>query len=123
MIFDEATSSLDTNTETEIQKSLEHIAIGRSSLTIAHRLSTIVNCDKIIVLKQGLICEEGNHMDLLEKKGEYFQMWERQNRIEKLQSSLSDAMSNMHLSRSPSPRGEVKDDGHVAIEVKGSING
>ena len=57
MCFDEATSALDTATEKEIQKSIEEISKGSTSLMIAHRLSTVMNCDKIIVLRHGVILE------------------------------------------------------------------
>ena len=65
MCFDEATSALDTETEREIQKAINDVAKGSTSLMIAHRLSTIQNCDIIIVLKHGVIVEQGTHNDLL----------------------------------------------------------
>ena len=77
-LFDEATSSLDTATEREIQQSLSEVSQDRTTLVIAHRLSTIVDADEIIVLQQGQIAERGNHQDLLERDGVYAQMWARQ---------------------------------------------
>jgi len=81
-IFDEATSALDTHTEREIQKNLEHISQGATTLTIAHRLSTIVNADMIIVLEHGLITEQGTHQQLLERNGIYAQLWHKQAHVE-----------------------------------------
>jgi len=72
LILDEATSSLDTEAEIEVQDALETLMKGRTTLIIAHRLSTIRNADRIIVLAKGEIVEEGTHESLLEKKGEYF---------------------------------------------------
>jgi ATP-binding cassette subfamily B protein len=77
-LFDEATSSLDTATEREIQQSLSEVSQDRTTLVIAHRLSTIVDADEIIVLQQGQIAERGSHQDLLEREGVYAQMWARQ---------------------------------------------
>lgn len=74
-IFDEATSSLDVQTEQTIQKNIEKISHYSTSLIIAHRLSTIVNADEIIVLNNGLIEERGTHRSLLEKGGLYSRLW------------------------------------------------
>jgi len=71
LILDEATSSLDTESEIEVQDALEKLMKGRTTLVIAHRLSTIRNADRIIVLVDGRIVEEGTHESLLEKRGEY----------------------------------------------------
>jgi ATP-binding cassette subfamily B protein len=76
--FDEATSSLDTSTEKEIQKNLENISKNKTTLIIAHRLSTAANADHIIVLDKGTIIEQGTHKSLLLEKGKYFEMWEKQ---------------------------------------------
>jgi subfamily B ATP-binding cassette protein MsbA len=74
LILDEATSSLDTESEVEVQEALENLMKGRTTLVIAHRLSTIRYADRIIVMVDGKIVEEGNHHTLLEKKGEYFKL-------------------------------------------------
>jgi ABC-type transport system involved in Fe-S cluster assembly fused permease/ATPase subunit len=76
--FDEATSALDTSTEKEIQKNLENISAGKTTLIIAHRLSTAANADNIIVLDEGAIIEQGTHQSLLLEKGKYFEMWGKQ---------------------------------------------
>jgi len=75
MVFDEATSSLDSKSEQMILKSINLLAKQTTSLIIAHRLSTIVNADKIIVLDKGKIVEQGNHQELLQKKAFYFELW------------------------------------------------
>jgi len=78
LFFDEATSALDTNTEKEINKNLNKISQGKTTLIIAHRLSTVSKADKIIVLDKGNIVEEGNHLSLLNKNGLYALMWNKQ---------------------------------------------
>ncbi|EPT00005.1 hypothetical protein FOMPIDRAFT_129886 [Fomitopsis schrenkii] len=78
LLLDEATSALDTATEKDIQKALQHLAEGRSSLAIAHRLSTIATADLILVLKDGQIVEQGSHSELLALNGEFAKMWAAQ---------------------------------------------
>lgn len=78
LILDEATSSLDTEAELEVQDALDNLMKGRTTLVIAHRLSTIRNADRIIALVNGEIVEEGNHETLLAKKGEYFRLYNLQ---------------------------------------------
>jgi len=78
LFFDEATSALDSTTEKEIQKNLENISKDKSTLIIAHRLSTAAYADNIIVLDKGSIIEQGSHNYLLDLKGKYFEMWEKQ---------------------------------------------
>jgi subfamily B ATP-binding cassette protein MsbA len=78
LILDEATSSLDTEAEIEVQDALEYLMKGRTTLIIAHRLSTIRNAHRILVLANGEIVEEGTHESLLEKRGEYFKYYSMQ---------------------------------------------
>ncbi len=78
LLLDEATSALDTDTEREIQAELKAMGKGRTVITIAHRLSTIADADRIIVLEDGKIVEEGKHDALLSKNGRYAQLWQRQ---------------------------------------------
>ena len=81
LILDEATSNLDTESESYIQKSLENLMNGRTTLVIAHRLSTIRRADQILVIENGLISEKGTHDDLINKKGRYFELHTFQARI------------------------------------------
>ncbi len=78
LILDEATSALDSESEKLIQSALKKLMKGRTSIVIAHRLSTIASLDRIIVLEQGRIIEDGSHQELLAKKGLYRSLWDHQ---------------------------------------------
>jgi ABC-type multidrug transport system fused ATPase/permease subunit len=78
LILDEATSSIDTESEHLIKQAIEKLLVGRTAIVIAHRLSTIQNADKIIVLHKGEIRETGNHQELLAKRGIYFKLYQLQ---------------------------------------------
>ncbi|MEL6310272.1 MAG: ATP-binding cassette domain-containing protein, partial [Chloroflexota bacterium] len=75
LILDEATSSVDNETEAAIQRSLEKIAIGRTTIVIAHRLSTVRNADRIFVLENGTLKEQGKHEELTDGDGIYATLW------------------------------------------------
>ncbi len=77
LILDEATSSVDTQTEVDIQKGLQHLMQGRTSFVIAHRLKTIENAEQILVIQQGEIIEQGNHQELMEQQGMYRQLQQK----------------------------------------------
>ena len=79
VILDEATAHLDSENEALVQAALKEALIGRTSIVIAHRLSTIINADQILVIDGGLIVESGTHEQLVEKRGLYFDLYERQN--------------------------------------------
>lgn len=102
MILDEATSSIDTETEASIQKAIDKILVGRTSLIIAHRLSTIVDADRIIVMSQGKIVEEGSHTELIQKDGVYHNLYMSQfkelnidNQIEQYTSQIEKKNINL----------------------------
>lgn len=78
MVFDEATSSLDTATEAAIQANLERVAEKQTTLVIAHRLSTVTQADQILVLSEGRVCEQGSHHQLIARDGLYAKLWEAQ---------------------------------------------
>ena len=78
LILDEATSSIDSHTEQILQNALQKISEGRTTIVIAHRLSTIVNSDKILLLENGKVLEEGSHSKLINENGEYAQMYNTQ---------------------------------------------
>lgn len=77
-VLDEATSSIDTETEQIIQYAIDHVLVHHTSFIIAHRLSTIVNADIILVIKKGVVVESGTHQELLDKKGYYYRLYTNQ---------------------------------------------
>jgi len=81
IILDEATSNLDTQSESFIQKSLQDLMKNRTTFVIAHRLSTIQKADQILVIEEGNIVERGKHDELFAKKGRYFDLYTYQSRI------------------------------------------
>ena len=78
LVLDEATSALDSESEAHIQDALAHLMQGRTSIVVAHRLSTIAGLDRIVVLRDGRVIEQGTHAELLAKNGEYAKLWSRQ---------------------------------------------
>ena len=82
LILDEATSSIDTRTERLIEKGMDAIMEGRTVFVIAHRLSTVRNSEKILVLEKGVVIEQGNHEELVSKKGRYYQLYTGQFEME-----------------------------------------
>ncbi len=87
-VLDEATSSIDTNTERLIQEGIEYLLEGRTSFIIAHRLSTIKKADIILVVKDGKIIEQGTHKNLIDKKGYYYTLYTKQYEEEKTMEVL-----------------------------------
>ena len=80
LILDEATSAVDTETEKEIQKALDNLVQGRTTIAIAHRLSTLHRADRLVVLDRGVVMEEGSHDELMAREGAYFRLYEAQAR-------------------------------------------
>ncbi len=97
MLLDEATSSVDTETEAQIQQALEKLTEGRTTFIIAHRLSTVVNADLMLVIRDGVVVEQGPPKELLEAKGKYYDLWSKQNGI---------------MPAPVDPEGEQSDQGH-----------
>ncbi|MFA0727833.1 ABC transporter ATP-binding protein, partial [Vibrio sp. 10N.222.48.A4] len=87
MILDEATSALDDESQALIQSNMANIAKGRTVITIAHRLSTVRDCDRIIVLHQGNIVEQGNHQQLITLGKQYKQLWQLQQELKQEDSN------------------------------------
>ena len=94
LILDEATSALDSVTERLIQESLERLSQGRTVIAIAHRLSTIIQADKVVVLEEGRIVEEGKYQELLELRGKLWKYHQIQNegRRQKKKWSLTEVI-------------------------------
>ena len=82
LIFDEATSSLDSHSEQAVMAAFRHLAGRHTALVIAHRLSTIVDADRIVVIDRGAVVEEGTHASLLAASGKYAELWQIQRRAQ-----------------------------------------
>lgn len=95
-VLDEATSSIDTETERLIQNAIEKVLLGRTSLVVAHRLSTIRNADRILVIDKGGIQEEGSHEKLMEKKGAYYRLYMNQFLNENMEKNTAGAFESYH---------------------------
>ena len=93
LILDEATSSIDTKTERLLQEGIQALLKGRTSFIIAHRLSTIKNCNKILYIGNKGILEEGNHEELLAKKGFYYNLYTAQVRDQGMESPIPSDLS------------------------------
>jgi subfamily B ATP-binding cassette protein MsbA len=100
LILDEATSSLDAESETLVQKALENLMKGRTTFVIAHRLSTVAYTDRIVVIVDGRIVEEGKHEELISRKGEYFKLYQMQLRSGNLKEAPEEFNVNKHASKS-----------------------
>jgi len=93
LILDEATSSVDTQTELLIQEALNELLKNRTALIVAHRLSTIKHADRILVIHKGEIREEGNHDELLARGGLYARLYELQYRFQERDNALAPAIA------------------------------
>ena len=90
LILDEATSSVDTETEIRIRQAIDRLMLGRTSIIIAHRLSTIQRCDKIIVMHKGRVREVGSHQELLAERGIYYKLYQLQYKEQELEAVQGD---------------------------------
>jgi len=88
LIMDEATSSVDTETEQEIQKALDNLVRGRTTIAIAHRLSTLRRADRLVVMENGQLVEQGQHQELLDRQGAYWRLYEAQARRAEAEQGL-----------------------------------
>jgi ATP-binding cassette subfamily B protein len=91
LLFDEATSQLDSHTEKDIQAALRQVSAGRTTLVIAHRLSTVIDADRIVVLDDGRVAESGTHQELLALGGRYAALWRKQQEAQALEARLEQA--------------------------------
>jgi ATP-binding cassette subfamily B protein len=91
LIMDEATSSVDTETEQEIQKALDNLVRGRTTIAIAHRLSTLRRADRLVVMENGQLVEQGQHQALLDRQGAYWRLYEAQARRAEAEQGLVSA--------------------------------
>ena len=98
LILDEATSSVDTTTEKEIQKALDNLVRGRTTLAIAHRLSTLRDANRLVVLDRGSVVEVGNHDELMAREGHYYKLYEAQARNVDIEDELRRANSESKIS-------------------------
>jgi ATP-binding cassette subfamily B protein len=89
LILDEATSAVDTETEKEIQRALDNLVRGRTTIAIAHRLSTLRKADRLVVMDKGVVVEEGTHEALIETQGAYWRLYEAQQRQAQAEAVLN----------------------------------
>ncbi|KAK1991708.1 ABC transporter [Colletotrichum falcatum] len=110
VLLDEATSSVDTDTEQKIQKSFMQLCKGRTTFIVAHRLSTIMNADRIVVIEDGEVVEQGNHTELIKANGRYADLWSKQTFI-KPKDEGSAGVNKSTDGNVPKPNGTSEADG------------
>ncbi|MQX36482.1 ABCB family ABC transporter ATP-binding protein/permease [Roseospira navarrensis] len=105
LLFDEATSQLDSHTEKDIQAALRQVSAGRTTLVIAHRLSTVIDADRIVVLDEGRVAESGTHQALLDQGGRYAALWRKQQEAQDLEARLEVAARDPDTDQEALPPG------------------
>ena len=98
LILDEATSAVDTETEKEIQRALDNLVRGRTTIAIAHRLSTLRKADRLVVMDKGVVVEEGSHDELIEAQGAYWRLYEAQQRQAEAEAVLGGSTETQKVS-------------------------
>jgi len=116
MLLDEATSSVDTDTEVTIQQALDKLTEGRTTFIVAHRLSTVMNADLMLVIKDGEIVEQGSPKELLKAKGKYYDLWSKQNGIV---PTPAEDVSNL-LEESPTTTGTQSIESSTLVSIASS---
>ena len=97
LVLDEATSAVDTETEKEIQRALDNLVRGRTTIAIAHRLSTLRKADRLVVMDKGEVVEEGSHDELIAAQGAYWRLYEAQQRQAEADTVLGGGMEQKAL--------------------------
>ncbi|OHE92268.1 ABC transporter [Colletotrichum orchidophilum] len=117
VLLDEATSSVDTDTEQKIQQSFMQLCKGRTTFIVAHRLSTIMNADRIVVIEDGEVVEQGNHVDLVNAKGRYADLWSKQTFLKPQDDDVATSKkSTVSSIENPKPNGTSGSTDAVASE-------
>jgi len=118
LLLDEATSALDTKSEKVVQKALDKVKQGRTTIIVAHRLSTIKNANIIVVLKNGGICEKGTHDDLIKLEGEYYRLHKEQSKIPQPDAEVEEGeLSSKSEEKSVEEKSkEEKSEDHNSVE-------
>ncbi|KAI0816510.1 multidrug/pheromone exporter, ABC superfamily [Xylaria sp. FL0064] len=120
LILDEATSSLDSASEQRIQAAIEKASVGRTVISIAHRLATVKNADKIVVMRNGKVIEQGNHSELMAKDAEYAALVRLQNMGSEASSISTPQTSKMSIDLPEKISSQMEEDGAVMIDIADS---
>lgn len=124
-LLDEATSSLDMETEERIKKAFDTLSSGRTTVIIAHRLATITDADQILVLSGGAVVERGTHKELIELDGKYASMWRKQSRAQRAAAEAEElrTRANQALEAAEADSASVSEDEVGAAQVRRSTRG
>ncbi|TIC94064.1 Heavy metal tolerance protein [Colletotrichum higginsianum] len=117
VLLDEATSSVDTDTEQKIQQSFMQLCKGRTTFIVAHRLSTIMNADRIVVIEDGEVVEQGNHADLVTANGRYADLWSKQTFLKPKDEDSADGKKPTATNGDPKPNGTSKGNSASVVQA------